>query len=60
MIKKEAILKALSEFPDEVSIDDLVDRLILIQKIESGIAQSEKGEVLSEKEARNRTGKFSI
>ncbi|MEL6672335.1 MAG: hypothetical protein AAFR61_09085 [Bacteroidota bacterium] len=54
MIKKDAILKALAEFPDEVSVEDFIDRLLLLQKIEKGMAQSQKGETLSEEEARNR------
>jgi hypothetical protein len=58
MVKKESILKILSEFPEEISIEDLIERLILVQKIEYGIQQSERGDILSEKEAKNRMRKW--
>ena len=38
--------------PDRFSIDDLVDKLILLQKIENGLEQSENREVYSNEEAK--------
>lgn len=58
MVKKESILKILSEFPEEISLEDLIDRLILAQKIEYGIQQSERGDILSEKKAKDRMKKW--
>ncbi len=51
MIKKEILIKALDDFPDEFSIDELVDKLLFVQKIQTGLAQSDEGKVLAEKEA---------
>ena len=38
--------------PDRFSIDDLVNKLILLQKIENGLEQSENREVYSNEEAK--------
>jgi len=38
--------------PDKFSVDELIDKLILLQKIEKGLEQSEKGEVYSTQEAK--------
>jgi hypothetical protein len=50
MINK-AILKAqIDSFPEEFSIDELIERLILIEKIEKGKNQSINRETISESE----------
>lgn len=48
MLTQTKVLKAIMQLPEEFSIDELVDKMILIEKIERGISQSEKGEVISE------------
>ena len=48
MITKEKLKKSISDFPEEFSIDDVIERLILIEKIELGNEQSLTGEVISD------------
>ena len=48
MLTKTNLKKQLEKLPDKFSIDELVERLILIEKIERGNKQSETGEVISE------------
>lgn len=48
MITKEKLKKSISDFPEEFSIEDLIERLILIEKIELGNQQSLAGEVISD------------
>jgi hypothetical protein len=50
MLTKTKLKDHIEKFPEEFSIDELIDRLILIEKIEKGNIQSEKGEVISETE----------
>ena len=50
MLTKTNLKKQIEKLPDEFSIDELVERLILIEKIERGNKQSENGEVISESE----------
>ena len=45
--RRARVCAARSTDPEEFSIDELVDRLIVIEKIEKGISQSEKGETIS-------------
>lgn len=47
MITKEKLKKSISDFPEEFSIEDLIERLILIEKIELGNQQSLNGDVIS-------------
>lgn len=48
MLTKEKLKEQIEKFPEEFSIDDLVERLIIIEKVENGLKQSDKGEVVSE------------
>jgi len=52
MVRKEQVVNSLKELPDQFSIDELMDKLILLQKVDIGLAQSDRGEVYSEQEAR--------
>ncbi len=58
MLTKERLKKQLDKFPEEFSIDELVENLILIEKIETGNKQSENGEVISESEMENEIEKW--
>ena len=48
MITKEKLKKSISDFPEEFSIEYLIERLILIEKIELGNQQSLNNEVISD------------
>ena len=48
MITKSKLKEQIENFPDQFSIDELVERLILVEKIENGNNQSEKGEIITE------------
>ena len=50
MLIKTKVLKAIKQLPDEFSIDEMVDKMILLEKIERGLTQSEKGEVISDED----------
>jgi hypothetical protein len=50
MLTKTKLKEQIEKFPEEFSIDELIDRLILIEKIERGIKQSENGDVISDSE----------
>ena len=50
MLTKTILKKQIEKFPEEFSIDELIEKLILIEKIDTGNSQSEKGEVISEEE----------
>lgn len=46
-MKKQNILETMNEFPKEVNLNDLFERLIVKEKIEKGLLQIEKGQTLS-------------
>jgi len=48
MITKAKLKEQLESLPEQFSIDELVERMILIEKIENGKKQSENNEIVSE------------
>ncbi len=48
MLTKAKLKEQIEKFPEEFSIDDLVERLILIEKVEIGLDQSKRGEIISD------------
>jgi len=50
MITKEKLKKHIEKFPDVMSIDDLIDRLVFVEKLENRISQSKKGETITDED----------
>ncbi len=48
MLTKTKSIEQIEKFPEGFSIDELVERLILIEKVELGLKQSENGEIISD------------
>ena len=54
MITKSQLIRTIKDMPEKFSIDDFLDKILLLQKIEVGLNQSENGETLSTEEAKER------
>ena len=50
MATKEKIISGIQNLPDPVAIDDILDQVILIEKIERGIEQSDNNLVVPDDE----------
>ena len=51
MLTKTQIFDTVDDLPEWVSLDEMIDKLIFIEKVNIGLAQSENGMVSSEEEA---------
>lgn len=58
MITKTRLKEQIEHLPEEFNIDELIDRLLVIEKIERGIRQSDMGEKISEQELDKEIGKW--
>lgn len=50
MLTKTVLKEQIEKLPEQFSIDELVEKLILIEKIEDGNRQSERGEIITDAE----------
>ncbi len=58
MITKEKIQKTIQNLPDNPEIELVIEKLILLDKIEQGIKDVNEGNVFSGEEVREKLGKW--
>lgn len=54
MLVKEKVLDTIQSMPDEFTLDELVELLVLLEKVEIGLQQVEEGKTLSLEDAREK------
>ncbi|HUW07669.1 MAG TPA: hypothetical protein VMW01_15580 [Williamwhitmania sp.] len=58
MITKENLIQAINKMPDKFSVDDIIEELVLLSKIEHGLADVESGRVYSKKQVEKKMAKW--
>ena len=58
VITKEQIIKAIEALPEDATFDDAIECLYLLYKIERGLEQADKGQKVSQEEARRRMAQW--
>lgn len=59
-MRKTKVQEALDAFPEEFDIDEFLERVILLAKIEAGERQIETGQVVPHEEAKKRLEKWLV
>ncbi len=54
MLTKEKITEQLANMPNEFTLDELIDRLILLDKIEEGLNDSNNGNITSHEDMKKQ------
>ena len=54
MLSKEKVIAFVADLPEHFTLDDLVERLIVIEKIENGLEQVRNGLVLSSNDVKEK------
>ncbi|MEO1256309.1 MAG: hypothetical protein AAFY41_15680 [Bacteroidota bacterium] len=50
MLTKEQVIGAINKLPQEFSVEQAIDELILLEKIETGLEQSKANEVIPDEQ----------
>lgn len=58
MLYKNELLHSMEALPDRVSVEDAMERLFLLAKIEKGCQEADKGKTVSHEEAEKRMRKW--
>ena len=58
MTSKEKLIRAVNDLPDDASIEDAMERLLLLAKIERGIAQADAGQTIPHSEVKERMSRW--
>jgi hypothetical protein len=58
MLTKDNVIKTISKFPENFTLDEVIDKLIFMDKVERGLEQSQSNKVLSKEKATKRLSKW--
>ena len=59
MLTRNKVIQSVNDLPESFTIDELIDRLIFIEKVEQGLKQSEEGKVVSNDDVKKIIEKWS-
>lgn len=54
---KQKALSAIEQLPHDAGFEEIMERLYFLTKVEQGLEQIERGEVVSHAEAKRRLGR---
>ena len=52
------VLNTVNELPDKFSLDELIDKLLFINKVDQGISDLDSGKIVTNEEAARRLEKW--
>jgi predicted transcriptional regulator len=58
MTIKEKMIKAVQALPDDASIEDAMERLLFLAKIEKGLQQADAGKTVSHDQVKEKMAKW--
>ena len=55
-LTRERMLEVIRELPEDASVDEAIEKLVFLAKIEEGLAQLDRGEGIPHEEVKRRLG----
>ena len=55
---KQALVSTLEQMPDNVSAEDVIEKVLFLQNLEKGLSEADGGILLSEEELKTRLSKW--
>jgi hypothetical protein len=60
MLSRVKLIKNIKLLPDKVSLDEVIDRIYLLEKIETGLQQSKNGQVTPDEELNKKLPEWLV
>lgn len=57
-MKRDKAIEAVKEFPQEFGLEDLIERLVFLEKVEKGLQQVEQGQTIPHEKVKEMTKKW--
>lgn len=55
---REKVIQVVTDLPDDASVEDAMERLLLLAKIERGIQQADSGQSVAHVQVKERMAKW--
>ena len=55
-LTRDRMLEVIRELPEDAAVDDAIEKLVFLAKVEEGLAQLDRGEGISHEEVKRRLG----
>ena len=60
MLTKESVTKQIKDLPEVFTLDELIERLLVVEKVNQGLKEVESGKTLSEEELDKKMEKWFV
>lgn len=57
-MKRDKAIETVKEFPQEFELEDLIERLVFLEKVEKGLQQAEQGQTIPHEKVKEMTKKW--
>lgn len=57
-MKREKAIETVKELPQEFELDELIERLVLVEKVEKGLQQIDQGKTISHDQVKEMIKKW--
>lgn len=57
-MKRDKAIETVKELPQEFDLEDLIERLVFVEKVEKGLQQAEKGKTIPHEKVKEMTKKW--
>ncbi|MGB3947973.1 MAG: hypothetical protein WBM13_08310 [Bacteroidia bacterium] len=58
-MKKSTVIQTLNDLPQKFDLDEFLERLIVIQKIDEGLEDEKKGKTISHEKVKKMVAKWN-
>jgi hypothetical protein len=58
MLTKTQVFNTVEKMPEQFSVDQLLDKLLFINKVEIGLSQSTNGQIKTKEQAKQKLSKW--
>ncbi len=57
-MKRDKAIETMKEFPQEFELEELIERLVFVEKVEKGLEQIDKGKTVSHEQLKATAKKW--
>ena len=57
-MKKQSLVRAINELPNEFNLDEFMEKLVVLEKIESGLNDVKNGRTISHEKVKKEVKKW--